>query len=43
LEIKTSYVDKRVEEKKTALEKKEKMKRFIEETVKERNLPRIDE
>jgi hypothetical protein len=42
-DIKTNYIDKKVEDRKTALEKKEKMKRFIEETVKERYLPRIDE
>lgn len=42
-ELKTAYVDKRAEERRLAQEKREKIKKFIEETVKERYLPRIDE
>ena len=41
-QIRTNYIDKKEEERKMAMEKKEKVKRFIEETVKERYLPRID-
>lgn len=41
-QIRTNYIDKKEEERKIAMEKKEKVKRFIEETVKERYLPRID-
>jgi hypothetical protein len=37
------FVDHKQEERKVAHEKKERIKRYIEETVKERYLPRIDE
>ena len=37
------YVDHKEEEKKIAKEKRQKVKKFIEETVKEKYLPRIDE
>jgi hypothetical protein len=36
-------LDPREEERRIALEKKEKVRRYYEETVKERYLPRIDE
>ena len=37
------YVDHKEEEKNLAKEKRQKVKKFIEETVKEKYLPRIDE
>ena len=42
-ELKPNYVDPKIEARKEAQEKNEKMKKYIEETVKERYLPRIDE
>lgn len=41
-ELKSNYVDPKDEERKAGLEKKQKMKKYIEETVKERYLPKID-
>ena len=40
---KNIYVDPKEIERKMGLEKKDKVKRYIEETVKEKYLPRIDE
>lgn len=40
---KNNYVDPKEMERKMGLEKKDKVKRYIEETVKERYLPRVDE
>ena len=42
-ELRSVYVDPKVEARKEAMEKKEKMKKYIEEIVKERYLPRVDE
>ena len=42
-QLKMNYVDPKEEERKQGLEKKDKVKRYIEETVKERYLPKINQ